>query len=44
MTLPRSELIKEGWLLKEGGAAKSKWQSRWFVLQGRTLSWYTKKD
>ena len=44
MTLPRSELVKEGWLLKEGGAAKSKWQSRWFVLQGRMLSWYTKKD
>lgn len=40
-----SELvIKEGWLQKEGGATKSKWQARWFKLQGRTLFYYTKKE
>lgn len=45
MTLPREEVvIREGWLLKEGGASKNRWQSRWFVLKGRTLSWYTKAD
>lgn len=45
MTLPRADaVIREGWLMKEGGASKNKWQSRWFVLQGRTLYWYTKKD
>lgn len=45
MTLSREEaIIREGWLLKEGGAAKSRWQSRWFVLKGRALSWYNKPE
>lgn len=45
MTLPRDEaVVKEGWLLKEGGAAKSRWQSRWFVLKGRSLLWYNKPE
>ena len=45
MTLPREEaVIREGWLLKEGGASKSKWQSRWFVLKGRSLLWYNKAE
>lgn len=45
MTLPRDEaVIREGWLLKEGGAAKSRWQSRWFVLKSRSLLWYNKAD
>ena len=45
MTIPREEaVIREGWLLKEGGASKSRWQSRWFILKGRTLSWYNKAE
>ncbi len=35
---------KEGWLYKEGGAAKNKWQSRWFVLRAETLYYFSKKD
>ncbi len=35
---------KEGWLHKEGGATKSKWQSRWFVLRADTLYYYSKKE
>ena len=37
-------MIREGWLLKEGGAPRTKWQSRWFVLKGRTLLWFTKAE
>ena len=45
MSLPREEVvIREGWLLKEGGAPRLRWQSRWFVLKGRSLLWYTKPD
>ena len=36
--------VKEGWLFKEGGAARTKWQSRWFVLRKETLYYYSKKD
>lgn len=36
--------IKEGWLLKEGGATRNKWQARWFVLRGDTLFYYSKKE
>ena len=36
--------MKEGWLQKEGGAAKSKWQNRWFVLHDRTLCWYLRNE
>lgn len=39
-----SRPVKEGWLLKEGGAARNKWQSRWFVLKGDTLYYYMKSD
>ncbi len=35
---------KEGWLHKEGGGARTKWQSRWFKLQDKTLSYYQKKE
>ena len=35
---------KEGWLHKEGGATKSRWQSRWFVLRTDTLYYYSKKE
>lgn len=35
---------KEGWLQKEGGGPRTKWQSRWFVLQEKTLTYFTKKD
>lgn len=35
---------KEGWLHKEGGGARTKWQSRWFKLQDKNLSYYTKKE
>ena len=39
------ELVeREGWLQKEGGATKSKWQARWFRLQGKTLYYFNKKD
>ena len=45
MTLPKADaVIREGWLLKEGGASRSKWQSRWFVLRRRTLAWYNKAE
>lgn len=45
MTLRREEVvIREGWLLKEGGASKSRWQSRWFVLKCRSLLWYNKAE
>ena len=37
-------VTKEGWLYKEGGAARSKWQSRWFVLRGDALYYFSKKD
>ncbi len=37
-------IIREGWLQKEGGASKHKWQNRWFRLQGRTLYYFTKSD
>jgi hypothetical protein len=44
-TLPREEaVIREGWLLKEGGASRSRWQSRWFVLRGRSLLWFNKPE
>ena len=36
--------LKEGWLHKEGGGARTKWQSRWFKLQEKSLSYYAKKD
>lgn len=35
---------KEGWLYKEGGAARNKWQARWFVLRGDSLLYYSKKE
>ena len=37
-------VAKEGWLHKEGGAARSKWQSRWFSLRGDQLSYYSRKE
>ena len=30
--------------MKEGGAARTKWQNRWFRLQGKTLNYFTKKE
>lgn len=30
--------------MKEGGAARTRWQSRWFRLQGRTINYFTKKE
>ena len=39
-----SRPTKEGWLYKEGGGARSKWQSRWFVLRSYNLCYYSKKD
>lgn len=39
-----SRPVKEGWLHKEGGAARNKWQSRWFVLRSDTLYYYQKKE
>ena len=38
------QVTKEGWLLKEGGAARTRWQSRWFRLQGRTINYFTKRE
>ena len=38
------QVTKEGWLQKEGGAARSRWQDRWFRLQGKTVNYFTKKD
>lgn len=37
-------VMKEGWLYKEGGAARTKWQSRWFSLRGDSLNYFSKKD
>lgn len=42
--LASGPVIKEGWLCKEGGAARTKWQNRWFKLHGKTLHYYTKKE
>ena len=45
MSVAKEEtVVREGWLLKEGGASRSRWQSRWFVLRGRTLLWFTKPE
>ena len=30
--------------MKEGGAARTKWQNRWFRLQGKTINYFTKKE
>ena len=38
------QVTKEGWLQKEGGAARSKWQNRWFRLQGKMVNYFTKKE
>lgn len=38
------QVTKEGWLMKEGGAARTKWQSRWFRLQGKTINYFTRKE
>ena len=38
------QVTKEGWLMKEGGAARNKWQNRWFRLQGKTINYYLKKE
>ena len=38
------ELVKEGWLYKEGGAARSKWQNRWFSLRGEQLFYFPRKE
>lgn len=38
------QVTKEGWLMKEGGAARTKWQSRWFRLQGKTINYFTKRE
>ena len=40
----KQSVTKEGWLYKEGGAARSKWQSRWFVLRGDALHYFSKKE
>ena len=37
-------MTKEGWLLKEGGAARTKWQNRWFRLQGKTVNYFNKRE
>ncbi len=38
------QVTKEGWLMKEGGAARTKWQNRWFRIQGKTINYFTKKE
>lgn len=38
------QITKEGWLMKEGGATRTKWQNRWFRLQGKTINYFTKRD
>lgn len=30
--------------MKEGGAARTRWQSRWFRLQGKTINYFTKRE
>jgi len=35
---------REGWLHKEGGGARTKWQSRYFKLQEKNFAYYTKKE
>ena len=40
-----ASVVREGWLQKEGGATKSKWQNRWFKLSSdKTLQYFVKKD
>ena len=41
---PPEAIVKEGWLYKEGGVPRSKWQNRWFRLQGKNLHYFSKKD
>ena len=36
--------IKEGWLFKEGGAARSKWQNRYFRLCGDQMFYFNRKE
>lgn len=38
------QITKEGWLMKEGGAARTKWQNRWFRLQGKTINYFTNRE
>lgn len=38
------QVTKEGWMLKEGGGPLTKWQNRWFRLQGKTLNYFVKKE
>mmetsp|Transcript_25198 Transcript_25198/g.30502 ORF Transcript_25198/g.30502 Transcript_25198/m.30502 type:complete len:168 (-) Transcript_25198:760-1263(-) len=33
------DVIKEGWLMKQGGAVKT-WKKRWFSLSGARLAYY----
>ena len=44
MATDKDRPTKEGWLYKEGGATKNKWQSRWFVLRSETLYYYSKRE
>lgn len=37
-------IIKEGWLFKEGGAARSKWQNRYFRLCGDQMFYFNRKE
>lgn len=30
--------------MKEGGAARTRWQSRWFRLQGKTINYFVKRE
>ena len=41
---PPEAIVKDGWLYKEGGVPRSKWQNRWFRLQGKNLHYFSKKD
>ena len=36
---PSSFVVKEGWLIKQGGKYKT-WKKRWFVLKNNHIAYY----
>ena len=41
---PSEAIVREGWLYKEGGVPRTKWQNKWFRLQAKNLHYCSKKE